>query len=385
MLLYNTKKVLAVSAGHFFHDIFTSFIAAIAFLLKERYQLSYFDITLMVIISKLPGALNPLISYFVERIGAKFFIILTPFLTALFIVAIGLISNFYLLLLTLFLAGVSAQAFHVPAPVIIKKLSTDTIGRNMSFFQMGGEAARTIGPIIIMTFLLYFSLEQLYFLLPIGIFASIMLALSLKPIFKDITIQPISLSIRESFAKLLAKKELLYTIMAIAICKGLTASTVIALLSTFLKEQGVTNFLSGSSLSLIAFAGFLGVSFSGIISDRIGRTKFIFLYLLLSPIALFLFLISPPQLLSISIFLLGAIATSITPVIMTYVQEKAADIPSFSNGIYMTSNFMLTSLIVLLMGQIADFTSIYQTLWVSCALSLLPFLFLMAKFKLSVN
>jgi FSR family fosmidomycin resistance protein-like MFS transporter len=239
----------------------------------------------------------------------------------------------------------------------------------MSFFMVGGESARTIGPLIIMSFLTYFALNQIWLLLPLAIICSCWLFFQLRTTDDAHLVHHKSISMQESFKILFSEKKLVTTILAVSLCKGFTASTLAALLSTFMKEQGVSNFLSGSSLSLFALAGLLGVSISGKLSDIIGREKTIWGYLVLAPLALLLFSFSHSTWLPATLFLVGLIATSITPVTMTYVQEIGRDIPSFANGIYMSANFMLTSLIVLLNGKFADLWGIQHALFISALLA----------------
>jgi FSR family fosmidomycin resistance protein-like MFS transporter len=123
MIDHSTKKVLAISTGHFVHDIFTSIIPAVAFLLKDSFHLSYFELTLLIVVSKLPGLLNPLLSTWIDRVGLRYFVILPPLTTALLISLIGLAPNYITLLFLLFFTGISTQAFHVPAPVLVKNFS----------------------------------------------------------------------------------------------------------------------------------------------------------------------------------------------------------------------------------------------------------------------
>ena len=60
-------------------------------------------------------------------------------------------------------------------PVMMKKISGDSVGKGMSFFMLGGEIARTTAPLIIVGTVSLWGLQGTYRLIPFGILASIIL------------------------------------------------------------------------------------------------------------------------------------------------------------------------------------------------------------------
>ena len=63
---------------------------------------------------------------------------------------------------------------------MIKEASGDRVGTGMSFFMVGGESARTLGPLIVTAAVSLWGLEGIYKLMPLGIVASIVLYIKLK-------------------------------------------------------------------------------------------------------------------------------------------------------------------------------------------------------------
>ena len=96
---------------------------------------------------QVPALLNPYVGAMADRISVRYFIILAPAMTAVPMSLIGLAPSYAILMILLFIAGISVSLFHVPAPVMVAKLSGDHKGRGMSFFMTGGELARTVGPL----------------------------------------------------------------------------------------------------------------------------------------------------------------------------------------------------------------------------------------------
>jgi len=95
---------------------------------------------------------------------------------------LGIATNYIFLITLLIIMGVSASMFHVPAPVMIKQIAGDRVGKGMSFFMLGGELARSVGPLYILGAVSYWTLEGTYKLIPFGIIASIFLLYRLRDI-----------------------------------------------------------------------------------------------------------------------------------------------------------------------------------------------------------
>ncbi len=144
---FRTGQVLTLSACHFIHDIYSSFLAPLLPLLIEKLSMTLTQAGLLSTVMQIPSLLNPLIGILADRRSVRYFIILAPVTTAVPMSLMGLAPNYGVLLILLFLTGISVAAFHVPTPVMIAQLSGDKKGKGMSFYMTGGELARTIGPL----------------------------------------------------------------------------------------------------------------------------------------------------------------------------------------------------------------------------------------------
>ncbi|MCK5073568.1 MAG: MFS transporter [Bacteriovoracaceae bacterium] len=375
----NKKQVLIIGMAHLVQDIYPAFIPAITFLLKDKFSLSYFQITLILVCCRLPCLFNPLFGVISNKKIIKGMIVITPMLSSLFIGLLGLSPSYSIILLLAFLAGTSSQMFHVPSPVLVKRLSNRSPGKGMSVYMMGGELARTIGPFLITWFLTILSFEKIYILSILGFLYSLFLLVVFKIEDEILDTNKERNNLKQSWTLFYEKKDLLYTIAGATISKAFTASVVVSLVAMYLKESNYSTFLSGNSLSIMALASFFGVSITGSLSDKVGRRIIILLSTILSPILLIAILSSENHMLVVSLLLFGFVACSTAPVVITYVQECASEIPSFSNGMYMTFNFLLTSIIVLLMGKVADIVGIKNALYLSAMFSLFGFFIILTK------
>jgi FSR family fosmidomycin resistance protein-like MFS transporter len=123
---------------------------------------------------------------------------------------------------------------------------------------------------------------------------------------------------------------------------------------TFLTREGSGFWIAGASLSWLEIAGVLGAFLAGVISDRIGRQRMIFLSMLATSISMFLFLMSSGWFRVLLLPVLGFTALSVAPVIMALVQESYPENRALANGIYMAMNFLIRSVMVIILGGIGD-------------------------------
>lgn len=137
---------------------------------------------LLSVIQRIPSLLNPFIGILAEKIKVRYFVIFAPAITTISMSLIGIAQGYTILAILLFVSGISSTLFHVPSPVMIKRVSGPRLGKGMSFFMLGGEIARTIGPLIIVAAVEIWGLKGSLKLIPFGIIASAILFFRLKDI-----------------------------------------------------------------------------------------------------------------------------------------------------------------------------------------------------------
>jgi len=347
---FQKSKVFTISFAHFAHDIYSSFLAPLLPLLIEKLGMSLSSAALLDIARRVPSLFNPLFGLIAEKTGVKYFVILTPAITALSMCLIGLTNSYIILFILLFVAGISAALFHVPSPTMIKENSGEKVGTGMSFFMVGGELARTIGPLIATAGVSLWGLEGIYRLLPIGFVASFILYIKLQNY--EATRPPRKPKEKGDTKKLLKKYTPFFTILgAFILFQSGLKSALTLYLPVYLINHGETLWYAGISLSILQGFGVLGTLLSGHISDRIGRknTLLISSIGLVVSMAVFTYFQSIFLLSFIGLFLL-----STGPVLMATVQDTNSNMPTFMNSMYMSINFGISSLVVFCVGIVGD-------------------------------
>ncbi len=375
---FQFANVLTVSLAHFIHDVYSSFLAPLLPILIERLGITYSMAGLLTIIQRIPSFFNFLIGILADRLKVRFLLILAPFVTAVSMSLMGLVSGYWMLALLLFITGVSSSAFHVPSPVLIKKISGKRTGEGMSYYMVGGELARAVGPIVVLAAVSWWGLPGIWRLIPVGFVASLILYWR----FRDI---PISQHIKrsnqyEGIGASFRKYRFFFLMLTgYTFSRAILKSTLSAFLPTFLAENGSSLWMSGISLSVFEIAGVLGVLVLGRYSDKAGRRLMLIIAAIFSPVFMWLFLITDGYMRYAMLLFLGFFIFSSTPVILAYVQDLKSDRPSFMNGLYMTISFATGAIAVFLSGWLADMTSMTTAFYVCIFASALaiPFAFLL--------
>ncbi len=372
----NLYKVIIISFGHLCHDIYTSFLSPILPILIKKFELTYSDAGLISVMLRLPSFFNPFIGAFADRLNLKFFVIISPAVTAIAMCLMGSAGNYIFIIVLALAAGIGSSCFHVTSPVLLNKFSGKRTGAGMSSYQIGGELARTIGPIIVLGVISIWGLEGIYRLIPIGFICSFILYRSLKDI-RENNIKA-KHNVSGSIIKTLkSEKQLYISIMGILLSKSFTASIITAFLPTYLNAEGKSLWFSGGALSIVEAAAIAGVMISGTLSDRIGCKKMLFLITISTPISMFLFLYSNGWLFVVSLILLGLSAFSSAPVILSLIQKREMRYPSIANGLYMSLNFILGSGMILLAGSLSDIVGIEYTFKIFAACSPISIIFVL--------
>ncbi len=376
---FQLSNVVLLSLSHMLHDIYSSFLAPLRPLLIEKFGITLAVASLWDLFQRIPWLLNPLIGLIAERTAARYFVILTPAITAVSMSLLGVAENFTMVSILLLVMGVSSALYHVPSPVMIKKLSGTQTGRGMSFYMFGGELARTAGPLVITGAVTIWGLEGTWKLIPFGLVASFIMYLKLKNVkissdFKKGEKRP---AYWKHFKALIP---FFLILIGITLFRAIMKSSLTAFLPTyFFNEKGESLWFANSALAIFQLAGAVGTVLSGSISDRIGRKTALIIISLITPGLMALFITSSGILSLVWLVLLGLFVFAPGPVLLALVQDVAKEMPVFANSIFMTISFMASAVAVFFAGLMGDAFGLEQTYLISAFLAIgaLPFVFML--------
>ncbi|MEA3325743.1 MAG: MFS transporter [Chloroflexota bacterium] len=375
---FQTGGVILVSTAHAVHDTYTGFLPALLPILIDKFQLTNTTAGLLTVFMRIPSLLQPIIGRIADRKNLKFLIILAPTITGAAMSLLSIAPGYGFLAFLLIIAGISSGALHAIGPVLGSNMSGNKLGKGMSFWMVGGELGRALGPIIVVTAIGYITLDGLPWLMLGGILASCFLYVKLR----SATTLPQEVAPQINWTKALRKMRGLMIPMTILIfTRTMMTASLTTYLPTFLTTQGSSLWFAGASLSILEVSGMVGSFLSGPLSDRFGRRRMLVISFIATPLLMFLF-VHMNNLFRIPLLaLLGFFAISVTPVILAIVMENAPANRSFTNGVYMALSFVLSALSTLLVGLLSDLVNLRTTFLISaCILPVgLPFIFLLPK------
>ncbi|MBI9073113.1 MAG: MFS transporter [Melioribacteraceae bacterium] len=377
---FHYSNVILVSLTHMLHDIYSSFLAPLLPLLIEKLSISYSLAGLLSVFQRLPSLLNPFIGLLADKVNVKYFVIIAPAITTLAMSLIGIAPSYTFLAVLLLVSGISSTIFHVPSPVMIKEFSANKVGRGMSFYMLGGELARTLGPISILGAVSIWGLEGTYRLIPFGFLASLLLFLRLRNV-------KVSSNHKHLESKDSIKMSIKHALPTLTICFGVMAfrafmkSSLTAFLPIYITSKGNSLWLGGISLSILQLAGAVGTFFMGSISDKIGRKNTLYIATISAPVFMFIFLVSEGVLSLILLILIGFAIFATGPVLLAFVQDIESERPAFINGLFMAMNFLISAFSITAIGIGGDIIGLETTYLLAALLALgsIPFVFLIKK------
>ncbi len=351
---FQKGKVLTISATHFVHDCYTSFLAPALPLLIDKLGMSYGMTGLLAVIQRIPSLFNPFIGIIAERPVMRYMVIFSPAMTAVFMSLIGIAPGYVFLAVLLFFSGISSTLWHIPTPVMVKQLSGDRTGKGMSYYMMGGELARTAGPMVILGVVSWWGLEGTWKMMPLGFVGSFILWFN----FRKARFTPATSSKHHqegSYWKIFLRYSAVF-----ALTGGFTffqagmKESLTYYLPTFLTSTGNSLHYAELALTVLQLAGAMGALFAGTISDRIGRYRTLLIISLATPALTLLFLNLDgfwifPVLLPLGFFLFAPVS-----VMLATVQDLKTEKKAFVNSIYMTLNFFVSVMVFPVVGAAID-------------------------------
>lgn len=371
---FQTGNVILISIAHLTHDVYTSFLAPILPLLIQKLNISLFLSGLLAVVQRVPSLFNFLIGILAENLRVRYFVIFAPAVTTVAMSFIGLAPTYTILVILIFVSGVSSTLFHVPAPVMVKKISGERTGMGMSFYMLGGELARTLGPLVVVAAVEQWGLNGTLRLIPFGIVASFILYLKLHKISISEEIKTEKPDYPGIFRRFLP---VFLTLAGITFFRGAMKSTLTLYLPVYLTGKGMELWGAGISLSVLQLAAAGGTFLSGSISDRIGRRTMLIIVTIVSPLLMLLFLQTSGFLSIILLILMGLFLVGPESVNLAIIHNLDTKHLPFVNGVYMTINFFINAVMTLGVGALSDHIGMEKTYLIAALLAFPSIIFAM--------
>jgi FSR family fosmidomycin resistance protein-like MFS transporter len=372
---FSTGQVVTISAGHAIHDTYTAFLPPLLPGLIARFSMTNAQAGLLSAFLQIPSLAQPVVGHLADRLSLRFLVILAPGVSATLMSLLGVAPGYFWAAILLLSAGLSSAGMHAVGPVMAGRVSGNRLGRGMSYWMVGGELGRTIGPLLLVSAIGWFSIRGTPWLMAGGWAASLLLFVQLR----RVGTQPVSsqrgLPWKEAVFQM---RPFLLALTGLQIVRSFSSVALTTYLPLYLERQGYTLFWAGASLSILEAAGVVGALVGGSYSDRFGRRRVLSIALIATSILIFVFLSLTGWSQVMLLPLLGFTSLSMTPVIMAIVQECYPQNRALANGVYMALSFVIRSLILVIFGAVSDWIGLTNSYLISSALLLSGLLFLPA-------
>ncbi len=385
---FKTSEVVTISAAHFIHDIFTAFLAPLLPLLIDKLGLSLLQAGSLTAFSQIPSLLNPLIGSLADRGSfSRMLVIVTPGITGALICLIGLAPSYATLAVLLTTSGISIAAIHVTGPAIIAEIAGKQVGRGMGLWMLGGELARTAGPLLAVQAATSLTLEGLWKIIPVCVMATLVLWWRLgriplpPPKEKQ---KAVSLSAFGDIFRLWRRMgRLIPAVMGVLFARAFMAGAAVTFLPTFMYGEGSTLWFANIALAILELAGAAGAIISGSLSDTLGRRKVLLITTTAAPITMLLFLLVKGPFVLLALVGMGFFTLATTPVLLAAFIENSGSSKATAGGTFMMLSFLIRSAAVIAVGAMGDAFGLRATYLVCAIIAMtgVPFVFLFPKPK----
>ncbi len=369
--------LIAISISHLINDSLQSLIPASYPIIKESFQLNFAQIGLVTFVNQITASLlQPVVGAFTDRHHLPFSLAVGMGFTLMGLALLSFSQSFGMLLFSVSLIGVGSSVFHPESSRVAHMAAGDRRGFAQSFFQVGGNAGSSLGPLLAALIIAERGRSRLLWFIPLAA-AGIVLLSQVGRWYAANTHR-----IHDSAAAAIkvgpSRMPRSTVILTVGILLVLIFSKYFYLASinsyfTFylIRKFGVSIRNAQLHLFLFQFAVAAGTLIGGPVGDRIGRKYVIWISILgAAPFALLLPHAGLAGTTVLSV-LVGVILASAFSAILVYAQELIPGKVGMIAGLFFGFAFGMGALGSAALGRLADLTSITDVYRLTAFLPLL--------------
>jgi FSR family fosmidomycin resistance protein-like MFS transporter len=286
----------ALSGAHLLNDLIQSMIPAMYPLIKEAYRLDFMQIGLITLAFQVTSSLlQPLLGYLTDRKPWPYAMVAGMGATLLGLFSLSFAASYEMVLIAAALVGLGSAVFHPEATRMARHAAAGRQGLAQGVFQVGGHAGYAIGPLLAAAVVVPRGQASLAWFSVVVLVAMALMSWTASRYAALRRDQAASAGNRPEDASVpAAPAGRILLAMAVLILLLFSKNAYTASFTSYytfylIERFGVTLQLSQVMLFLYLVVSAVGVIVGGVIGDRIGRGRVIWLSILGSlPFALLL-------------------------------------------------------------------------------------------------
>jgi FSR family fosmidomycin resistance protein-like MFS transporter len=375
--------LLALSGAHLLNDVIQSMIPAMYPLLKEAYRLDFAQIGLITLAFQVTSSLlQPLLGFVTDNRPWPYAMVAGMGATLSGVLGLAFAGSYAMVLLSVAMIGLGSAVFHPEATRMARHAAAGQQGLAQGIFQIGGHAGYAMGPLLAAAIVVPRGQANLAWASVVALVAMVLMAWTGARYAEMRRAQTAAKDQQASKAELVAPSRPVVAAMAILILLLISKNAYTAAFTSYytfylIERFGVSVPVSQVMLFLYLVVGALGVIIGGMVGDRFGRHRVIWISILGSlPFALLLPFADLfwTGVLSILVSLIMASAFSS---MLIYAIDLVPHRIGLVGGLFYGLSFGLAGLMAAALGLLADQIGIIAvfkiTAWLP-ALGLLAFL-----------
>lgn len=375
---FNKLQIGLTAGSHFITDIYQSFYIGLIPILTYKFGLSLFMVSLLSATSVISNSLfAPVFGYMADRYGLKYFIVAGPLITSIFLSMLGVIPNYWVIILFLFLGNLGIAAYHPASAAMAGHYGGKKKGLGTALISFGGNFGVAFGSLLVILILKKIGINYTPLTMIPGIAIAFIL-LRYTPSKQNINSSINSHNFFTRLKKASPKKlyliaNLVFTVYSLFIV-WISLNSYMPLYFT---EAKITLINIGAILFLFGALGGSGGFLSGYLYDRFKKGYFLMQAGLIISIPLLFFIFQAKGIAAIVFFIFGGFfLISILPVCIRMSQDLLPGNMGFASSLILGVSSGLAGVTMIFLGKVADIIGIAMLIKLELLLLFLSFLIL---------
>lgn len=280
--------LVALSGAHLLNDVIQSMMPAMYPLFKESYGLSFAQIGMITIAFQVTSSiLQPAIGYLTDRRPWPYAMVLGMGATLIGLLGLAFAHSYSVILLSAAIVGLGSAVFHPEATRMARHAAAGQQGLAQGIFQIGGHAGYAIGPLLAAAIVVPRGQASLSLLSIVALAAMVLMAWTGRryaQMRREQAASGATGAASGASGPSLSKGRVIFAmaVLVMLLFSKYAYTAAFASYYTFylIERFGVSVQASQVLLFLYLVVGTLGVIVGGMVGDRIGRDRAIWISIL---------------------------------------------------------------------------------------------------------